>query len=364
MPLAAGLTVAGRLSGCPGGRSLASLAMPSCRAVLVTTLLVLAGSQLVAGGSKQLFDKCGIVPTARDILAQYARRRRQVWEPPVVHRGRMSGGRLWYDKNVSGGAPALSPSPWVALVGKKSSYGTVRWDCGATLLSHSLVMIAAHCINKEKISQLVVRLGEHDTTTTLDGQHHDVSVANVSVHPDYRRFPSMVSDMALLRLKENVRFSADIWPACLPESDVKPGTNVTLLGFGSHEVLAPMSTTLYEANLTVLDDGKCEKRLKQKQHSFQKSYRKGLPGTILCANGSMTAEGVMGDACQGDSGGPLLQTVMMFKYDKHTGPWQITKHQVIGVVSAGIGCGSPTFPGLYTEVSKFTSWILKTAAVI
>ena len=34
------------------------------------------------------------------------------------------------------------------------------------------------------------------------------------------------------------------------------------------------------------------------------------------------------------------------------------EHQVVGVVSAGFGCGRPGLPGIYTDVSKYTKWIV------
>lgn len=46
------------------------------------------------------------------------------------------------------------------------------------------------------------------------------------------------------------------------------------------------------------------------------------------------------DSCQGDSGGPL---VYMGKQ--------------IGVVSWGKGCADPGYPGVYTDITKFTWWI-------
>lgn len=47
---------------------------------------------------------------------------------------------------------------------------------------------------------------------------------------------------------------------------------------------------------------------------------------------------------QADSGGPLM-----------VGEGEAV--QVVGVVSAGIGCARPKLPGLYTRVTHFLDWI-------
>ena len=46
------------------------------------------------------------------------------------------------------------------------------------------------------------------------------------------------------------------------------------------------------------------------------------------------------DSCQGDSGGPLN-----------------CNGKLAGIVSFGIGCGRPMYPGIYTKVEHYTSWI-------
>ncbi len=51
------------------------------------------------------------------------------------------------------------------------------------------------------------------------------------------------------------------------------------------------------------------------------------------------------DTCQGDSGGPL----MMFTSDN---VWQ-----EVGITSTGYGCALPDYPGVYTRVAAYQTWI-------
>jgi secreted trypsin-like serine protease len=51
------------------------------------------------------------------------------------------------------------------------------------------------------------------------------------------------------------------------------------------------------------------------------------------------------DTCQGDSGGPLL----MFNSEN---VWE-----EVGITSIGYGCAQPDYPGVYTRVAAYQSWI-------
>ena len=63
---------------------------------------------------------------------------------------------------------------------------------------------------------------------------------------------------------------------------------------------------------------------------------------------SMVCAGLLAggkDSCQGDSGGPLV-----VKDDSNT-------VIIYGVVSFGIGCAAPNYPGVYARVTKYLDWI-------
>ena len=61
------------------------------------------------------------------------------------------------------------------------------------------------------------------------------------------------------------------------------------------------------------------------------------------------------DACQGDSGGPLIKKEKNFKMligDQDISFYKLCQRLFLGIVSWGIECAKPGYPGVYTRVDR------------
>ncbi|KAI5646893.1 trypsin domain-containing protein [Phthorimaea operculella] len=139
------------------------------------------------------------------------------------------------------------------------------------------------------------------------------------------------NDIAIATLNEPVVFSETIVPVCLPQRGQDfTGLIGTIVGWGRMGTELSSSRALLKASLRLLSYEECLNS-KLKDH---------LKPTMMCA----FSKGK--DGCQGDSGGPLLVFEPSGKYVQ------------AGVVSWGIGCADPKYPGVYTKVSDYIDWIL------
>lgn len=125
--------------------------------------------------------------------------------------------------------------PHQALLGWRSlDYITTTeyvFLCGAVLISEWYVMTAGHCIvDGQRGTPAVVRLGEHDLDNEYD-HAVDFDVDRVVRHPLYRG-SSVYNDIALVKVKREVRFSSYIRPACLWTLDTINYTLAIASGFG------------------------------------------------------------------------------------------------------------------------------------
>ena len=153
-----------------------------------------------------------------------------------------------------------------------------------------------------------------------------IKVEKVHIRSDYG---NNANDFAILKLTEDIKFTAKIKPACLPEKEGKDysGQTAIISGWGGtigynpnqEQPQQPRQCGLKESAVKIISpsDKSCSQ------------VTDGDSKTRMCGFAKGT------DTCQGDSGGPLAVV-------------EDGKYVLVGVVSYGAGCASSS-PGVYAR---------------
>uniref|UniRef100_A0A452RBV7 tryptase n=1 Tax=Ursus americanus TaxID=9643 RepID=A0A452RBV7_URSAM len=260
------------------------------------------------------------------------------WAPPAVcGRPRVSG------RIMSGQDAEVGQWPWQVSLREDGQH-----VCGGSLITEDWVLTAAHCLDqKQPLSAYSVLLGSISSYPQAGEPQELQSVARFITHPEYLEENNR-ADIALVQLASPVTFSDLILPVCLPKpgDPLGHGTWCWVTGWGNIDINLPLPPpfTLKELELPLIDAQTCDGYYHE--NSGISSEIPIILDDMLCAG----FESGQKDACGGDSGGPLVCDI--------DGVWTQA-----GIVSWGSDCGLPNRPGVYVNVSMYTTWIARVAII-
>jgi len=235
-----------------------------------------------------------------------------------------------------------SRSPYI-VNGRDANVGEFPWQgslqvwrqhtCGASLVSSTWLVTAAHCIGNYGVNNYKVVMGAHDKDGLKQGSPVAYEIEQFYVHPKWTGDLSVPSDIAMIKLKAPVEMNTYVKTIRLPSSsDNFEGMGCMISGWGS----------LYGANTEL------------------PNILKKLPVTVQRASQCMAGGARQGfhicvrkagsSACTGDSGGPLAC--------KRGSTWYL-----VGAASYVYGDCSTQYPTVYSGVAYHRNWIKETSGL-
>jgi len=192
--------------------------------------------------------------------------------------------------------------------------------CGGSIVNANWIVTAAHCAVASVAGYTLVG-GEHNLNSN-EGTEQSRSVSQIIRHPNYNA-NTMANDIALMRVSSPFTLNSNVAAATIAGSSFNPASQLTVAGWGTLSSGGSLPTVLMKVTVPLVSTATC-----------RNAYGSQIVTGMLCA-------GTTGkDSCQGDSGGPLM-----------------SGNTLAGIVSWGYGCAAAGYPGVYTEVSTFSSWI-------
>uniref|UniRef100_A0A1A9X0W1 Peptidase S1 domain-containing protein n=1 Tax=Glossina brevipalpis TaxID=37001 RepID=A0A1A9X0W1_9MUSC len=198
-----------------------------------------------------------------------------------------------------------------------------KFICGGSLLTNEYVITAAHCVKGFSPNSLTVVGG----ITRLSEMGIRRGVTKIILPKDYNH-RTFHKDAAVLKLSDKME-AKNIKTIELCNKTWRLGDFIQIYGWGQvSENIQSSSNVLRTVTVPLVGRKKCSSMYKKEGTITQ---------TMFCA-GNLKGK----DSCSGDSGGPA-----------------VFEGQLCGIVSWGVGCARPEYPGVYTSIKAVKEFINK-----
>lgn len=258
------------------------------------------------------------------------------------------------NESLSHGEPVSDPFrfPWMARLESAPDYRGRVHVCSGTLIAPSIVLTAGHCAGMKlayiKATEAVSLFGYELHKVRFDEAHplyfnglvpeYDIRLVRLETHSGQQ--PIRLDTGSLTKeLDEQPVMTVLGYKTVAPmpgignlEDEISPPAAVELRwGYVAHVPMELCSTKYRIANL--------------------------ITKSMICADDFQTLADNPWLECWGDSGGPLI----LHSGEYRDGPWGNQSSDVqVGVISWGLGCARPGYPGVYSNIAHMYDWIVDT----
>nr|CAI5836676.1 unnamed protein product [Callosobruchus analis] len=227
--------------------------------------------------------------------------------PPALRRSRTQetsnancGTRNLHNKgrqnNPKGESPLdanFAEYPWQAMILRDSNRSLL---CGGVIIRDNAILTSAHCVEGLDTNDVLAKGGEWKLGIDEEPLPFQiVKVGAILRHPEYKA-GSYHNDVAILYLREKLRFTKNIGPLCLSQTkEISPNSKCKLTGWGKRILqLHARGAIMHHIDVNVLDNQKCQEQLSER---FKESLPNYSPN-MICGQSNI-------DHCKVDYGSAL-----------------------------------------------------------